>query len=199
MANVDWDPDRYLELMRADIPAYFEFQDAVAAATEDLEVHAALELGVGTGETARRILARHPGADWTAIDANDAMLSRAREVLPDAELIKSRLEDPLPVGARAFDLVVSSLAVHHLDGAGKRDLFRRVYDVLDDGGMFVLGDVVVPKDPRDSQIEIDWIVDLPDRLDDQLEWLLAVGFEPDVRWSHKDLAVVRARRRPRRG
>src|ERR1700751_3931719 len=102
MANGDWDPERYLELMRTDIPGYFEFEDAVAAATDGLEVGAALELGVGTGETARRVLERHPGANWTAIDANDAMLSRAREALPAAELIKSRLEDPLPVGP--FDL-----------------------------------------------------------------------------------------------
>jgi tRNA (cmo5U34)-methyltransferase len=197
MASLDWDPDRYLELMREDIPGYFEFQDAVAAATEGLEVDRALELGVGTGETARRVLERHPRAGWTAIDANDAMLARAGEVLPGAELVKSRLEDPLPDGP--FDLVVSSLAVHHLDGAGKRDLFQRVHDVLRDGGTFVLGDVVVPEHPRESQIEIDWVVDLPDRLDDQLEWLRAAGFEPEVRWVHKDLAVVSARRPQRRG
>ena len=54
----------------------------------------------------------------------EAMLDRARERLPDADLRASRLEDPLPEGP--FDLVVSVLAVHHLDGDGKRDLFTRV-------------------------------------------------------------------------
>jgi tRNA (cmo5U34)-methyltransferase len=155
-----------------------------------------LELGVGTGETARRVLEHHPGATWTAIDNNEAMLGRAREALPEADLRRSRLEDPLPEGP--FDLVVTSLVVHHLDGPGKRDLFRRVFDVLQPGGAFVLGDVVVPDDPADAQIEIDWVVDLPDRLDDQLEWLRAAGFEAEPTWSYKDLAVVRARRpRPR--
>src|SRR5262249_47015362 len=197
MANVDWDPDRYLELMRADIPGYFEFQEAVAAATDGLEVRTALELGVGTGETAQRVLARHPDASWTAIDANDAMLSRACEVLAEAELIKSRLEDPLPAGP--FDLVISALAVHHLDGAGKRDRFRRVHEAVKEGGSVVLGDVIVPEDPGDAQIEIDWVVDLPDRLDDQMEWLQDAGFEPEVRWSRRDLAVVRAKRLRRRG
>src|SRR5436190_1158895 len=113
MANVDWDPAAYLELMLADIPAYVELQERVAAATEDLDVHAALELGIGTGETARRVLALHPQAKWTAIDANEAMLNRAREVPPDADLRRARLEDPLPEGL--FDLVVSSLVVHHLE------------------------------------------------------------------------------------
>ena len=189
MANVDWDPDAYLDAMLAEIPSYVELQDQVAAATAGLDVSRALELGVGTGETARRVRALHPEASWTAIDANEAMLGRARETLPDADLRLSRLEDPLPEGP--FDLVVSTLVVHHLDGPRKQDLFRRVFDV---GRVFVLGDVVVPDDPADSQIEIDWIVDLPDRLDDQLEWLRAAGFEAEPTWSYKDLAVVRASR-----
>jgi tRNA (cmo5U34)-methyltransferase len=189
MTNVDWDPDRYLDAMLKEIPSYVELQDMVAAATADLNVSRALELGVGTGETARRVLALHPNASWTAIDANEAMLGRARETLPEADLRLQRLEDPLPTGP--FDLVVSTLVVHHLNGAGKQDLFRRVFDI---GRVFVLGDVVVPDDPADAQIEIDWVVDLPDRLDDQLEWLRAAGFEAEPTWSYKDLAVVRASR-----
>jgi tRNA (cmo5U34)-methyltransferase len=193
MTNVEWDPDRYLEMMLAEVPSYVDLEDQVAAATAGLEVSHVLELGVGTGETARRVLALHPEASWTAIDANEAMLSRARENLPGADLRLSRLEDPLPEGP--FDLVVSSLVVHHLDGPGKQDLFRRVFDVT---RVFVLGDVFVPEDPADAQIEIDWVVDLPDRLDDQLEWLRAAGFEAEPRWSYKDLAVVRASRGPLR-
>ena len=189
MANVDWDPDAYLDAMLAEIPSYVELQDQVAAATAGLDVSRALELGVGTGETARRVRALHPEASWTAIDANEAMLGRARETLPDADLRLSRLEDPLPEGP--FDLVVSTLVVHHLDGAGKQDLFRRVFDV---GRVFVLGDVVVPDDPADAQIEIDWVVDLPARLDDQLEWLRAAGFKAEPTWSYRDLAVLRASR-----
>jgi tRNA (cmo5U34)-methyltransferase len=189
VTNVDWDPDAYLDEMLAEIPSYVDLQDEVAAATADLHVSSVLELGVGTGETARRVLALHPKASWTAIDANEAMLARARETLPGTDLRLSRLEDPLPQGP--FDLVVSSLVVHHLDGPAKQDLFRRVFDVTP---VFVLGDVVVPDNPADAQIEIDWVVDLPDRLDDQLKWLRAAGFEAEPTWSYKDLAVVRATR-----
>lgn len=190
MTNVDWDPDAYLELMLAEIDGYLELQERVAAATDGLEVRSALELGVGTGETARRVLANHPHATWTAIDANEAMLARAREELPAAEIRLSRLEDPLPSGP--FDLVVSSLVVHHLEGEGKRDLFRRVHDVLRPGGTFVLGDVVVPDDPADAQIEIDWVVDLPDSAADQIEWLREEGFDAGLVWSYRDLAVIAA-------
>jgi tRNA (cmo5U34)-methyltransferase len=193
LANVEWDPDSYLELMLADVPGYVELQERVAAATDGLDVGAALELGIGTGETARRVLARHPQASWTGIDASEPMLARAREVFPSADLRLGRLEDPLPAGP--FDLVISALVVHHLDGAGKRDLFKRVHDVLVPGGTFVLGDIVVPENPDDAQIEIDWVVDLPDRLDDQLTWLREAGFEtPEAPWTYKDFAVLAARR-----
>ena len=46
-----------------------------------------------------------------------------------------------------FDLVASALAVHHLHDVDKAELFGRVRGVLAPGGLFVLGDVVVPIDP----------------------------------------------------
>lgn len=193
MAEMDWDPDRYLGAIRAEIAGYDEFQEAVAHATEGVEASSVLELGVGTGETARRVRAVHPQAAWTGIDASEPMLVRARELLPDADLRKGRLEQPLPDGP--YQLVVSALAVHHLNGPDKRDLFGRVRDALTPGGVFVLGDVVVPERPEDAQIEIDWVVDLPDRVDDQLDWLDDAGFDAELVWAQRDLAVLRATRR----
>ena len=120
----EWDPDTYLAEMADEIPGYEELQEAVAAATAGIRAARVLELGTGTGETALRVRAAQPDAEWVGIDASEAMLARARERLPDADLRLQRLEDELPAGP--FDLVVSALAVHHLDGAGKRDLFSRV-------------------------------------------------------------------------
>jgi tRNA (cmo5U34)-methyltransferase len=194
MAEIEWDPDRYLDSMLAEIPDYRRLQDEAAAATAGLRVERVLELGTGTGESAKRVLAVHPHASWTGIDASAAMLRRAREALPEAELLHARLEEPLPAGS--FDLVVSVLAVHHLSAEAKRDLFRRVAHALRVGGGFVLADVVVPDDPADQRIPIDGVVDLPDRLDDQLAWLRAAGFDAEPTWTRLDLAVVRAVRRP---
>ena len=112
MNDFEWNPETYLAQMLAEIPGYDELQTAVAAATTGLEPGTVLELGTGTGETALRVLAQYPDARWTGIDASAAMLARAREPLPDADLHVARLEDPLPSGS--FDLVVSVLAVHHL-------------------------------------------------------------------------------------
>lgn len=192
MTQFHWDPETYLAEMLDEIPAYGELQEQAAAATEGVRASEILELGVGTGETARRVLERHAGARLTGIDSSPEMLGRAREALPGADLRVGRLEDPLPAGP--FDLVVSALAVHHLDGEGKRELFRRVAAVVRPGGRFVLADVVVPERPGDVVIPIDWVMDLPDRLDDQVEWLTAAGFQAGVAWKYRDLAVVRADR-----
>jgi tRNA (cmo5U34)-methyltransferase len=116
------------------------------------------------------------------------MLAHARAALPAADLRVGRLEDELPPGP--FDIVVSALAVHHLDGDGKAHLFRRICDVLRPGGRFVLGDVIVPEDPADVVTPIDGDVDKPSTVDDQLAWLRIAGFDADVAWRERDLAVL---------
>jgi tRNA (cmo5U34)-methyltransferase len=187
----EWDPDTYLAEMAAEIPGYEELQEAVAAATRGVRATRVLELGTGTGETALRVRALHPEAGWVGIDASEPMLARARERLPDADLRLQRLEDELPRGP--FDLLVSALAVHHLDGAGKRELFSRVARVVEPGGQFVLGDVVVPSAGEEGPIYIDWEMDKPDSVEDQLAWLGEAGFEAEASSVRVDLAVFRCR------
>jgi tRNA (cmo5U34)-methyltransferase len=187
MGQFHFHPDSYLELMLSEMPGYFRLQDAAAAATGGGATRV-LELGTGTGESARRLLERHPRASLVGIDASEPMLALAREALPGADLRVARLQDALPAGP--FDLVFSVLAVHHLDGPGKADLFRRVAAVLAPGGRFVLGDVVVPEDPADASTPLSPGFDLPSRAEEQLAWLREAGLEPRLAWSEGDLAVL---------
>jgi tRNA (cmo5U34)-methyltransferase len=187
-------PERYLELMHEELPRYDELQEQVAAACAGLEARRALELGTGTGETARLVLSALPGARLVGIDESPPMLEQAKAALPASrveELRVARLQDPLPEGP-SFELVFSALAVHHLDRAGKRDLFGRVRAVLAPRGRFVLGDVVLPDDPTDAVTPVEEGYDLPDRAADQLEWLRGAGFDARVTWSWKDSAVIAA-------
>jgi tRNA threonylcarbamoyl adenosine modification protein (Sua5/YciO/YrdC/YwlC family) len=192
-AALEWqfhfDPDSYSEMIRGDIADYDRFQDELAQVSGSW-VRRMLELGTGTGETARRLLERHPGAELVGIDENPAMLEAARSRLP-AERVSlhvSRLEDPLPAGP--FDLVASALCVHHLRGPAKRDLFGRVIAALAPGGRFVLADLVVPADPDDAVTSLSPGFDHPSTLDEQLRWLEEAGFDARVSWQHRDLAVV---------
>ena len=186
MSDVEWDPDTYLPEMFAEIPGYEELETAVASAANAFAPETVLELGTGTGETALRIAAR----SWTGIDSSEAMLARAKERLPGADLRISRLEDPLPAGP--FDLVVSALAVHHLDADGKRDLFTRVAQVTD---VFVLGDIVTPERRQDAAIYMDGVYDIPHSVAEQSAWLGEAGFDVETAYVRPDLAVFVGRRR----
>jgi tRNA (cmo5U34)-methyltransferase len=184
-----FDPTAYPQEIRDDIPVYDDLQDVLVGAS-GTNAGRILELGTGTGETARRLLARHPDALLVAVDESESMLSAARASLPAdrVDLRIQRLEDPLPEGR--FDLVASALAIHHLDAAEKAELFARVRRVLEPGGRFVLADVVVPDDPSDAVTSLTPGFDQPSSVDEQLDWLAAAGFEARVSWSHRDLAVI---------
>jgi tRNA (cmo5U34)-methyltransferase len=186
VSQFHFDPETYLDLMAAEVPQYEQLQAEVAGATQGLAVGRLLDLGAGTGMTSQAVLDVHPDARVVGVDESEAMLSHARRALPEtSDLRVARLEDPLPDGP--FDLVVSALAVHHLDGEGKADLFARV---LAPGGRFVLGDVVVPDDPADVVTPIDGVYDTPSRAADQLGWMADAGFDCRVHWTSKDLAVL---------
>jgi tRNA (cmo5U34)-methyltransferase len=183
-----FDPLTYLSDIRAEIPAYEELQTQTLIATSDIAGHRCLELGVGTGETAQRLLRLHPKATLVGLDESEAMLKIAAERSPEGDFRVGRLQDPLPQGP--FDLVVSALAVHHLRAREKADLFRRVRHVLHESGRFVVADLVVPLDSNDVVTEIDGEYDVPSTVYEQLIWLRQAGFVARVAWQHKDLAVL---------
>jgi tRNA (cmo5U34)-methyltransferase len=175
-AQFHWNPDTYLAEIRADVPRYDELQERTIEAIP-FAPGRVLELGVGTGETTRRLLERYPDAKVIGLDSTPDMVFRAREMGIEVRL--ARMEDPLPDGP--WDLVISVLSVHHLEADGKRDLFRRVRE---QSRALVLGDVV------DADVQIASLepgVDFPDRAEDVAEWC-----DGDVVWEADDLAVIRA-------
>jgi tRNA (cmo5U34)-methyltransferase len=182
-------PAVYLQLMRKAVPLYDRLHDEIVRASADIRATRILDLGAGTGETTRRCLAAHPSARAVLVDASESMLRVAALNLgPALDLRHGRFEDALPPGP--FDLVVSALAVHHLDGRGKADLFRRIAQRLTPDGRVVIGDVVVTATPVSMPAPLDPAVDYPDRIDDQLAWLADARLRPRLHWADSDLAVL---------
>jgi SAM-dependent methyltransferase len=179
-------------MIRGEVHDYDVFQDEVARATVGAPRKAILELGVGSGETARRVLELHPAAHLVGIDLSREMLAGAAALLPSERvtLVHQDLGDPLPGGS--FDLVVSALAIHHLEGDAKAGLFRDVRSHLEPHGSFVLGDVIVPEDPADVLVENEAGYDFPSTVADQVRWMDEAGLAAEVVWLQRDLVVLRA-------
>ena len=175
-AQFHWEPETYLETIRAEVPRYDELQVETVRAVP-FPPERVLELGMGTGETTRRLLDAFPDAWVIGLDSSPEMVFRARETYDDVQL--ARMEDPLPDGP--WDLVISVLSVHHLTDEQKRLLFRRVRE---QSRSLVLGDVV----KASVQVTpIDPAYDFPDSATELAQWC---GGE--VVWEADDLAVVRA-------
>jgi L-threonylcarbamoyladenylate synthase len=186
-----FDPATYLNCIRSDLPLYGPLQEELVAASGD-DVRRILELGTGTGETARRLLDRHPQASLVGVDSSAEMLSAARRLLP-AERVEfhvGEIQDELPGGR--FDLVASALCVHHLDGDEKARLFRRIHAALETGGRFVLADLILPTEPAVERTPFTPGFDKPSSVADQLAWLDQAGFDARVVWEQGDLVVILA-------
>ena len=176
MARFHWKPDSYPALIRAEVPRYDELQDAAIAAIP-FAPERVLELGMGTGETTRRLLEAYPDAWVVGLDASPDMVFRAREMYDDVQL--ARMEDPLPDGP--WDLVIGVLSIHHLRSDQKKELLRRVRE---HSRALVIGDVV----KADTQVApIEHGYDFPENATDLASWS---GGE--VAWLADDLAVIAA-------
>jgi tRNA (cmo5U34)-methyltransferase len=176
MSDFDWKPDDYLERVRAAIPRYDELQEQAIAAVP-VSPERVLELGMGTGETTRRLIEAYPDSWVIGLDSNADMVFRAREMYDDVQL--ARIQDPLPDGP--WDLVIGVLSLHHLTSEQKKNLFRQVRV---QARSFVIGDVV-KADPQIAPIDPDY--DFLERATDLAEW---TGGE--ITWEQDDLAVIRA-------
>ena len=123
--------------------------DLVGAVLEGESAPLIVELCCGAGDLAAFLLQKFPAARYLALDGSPAMLAEATR---QCAAFRERL------ATQRFDLgsndwrrmreqpraVVSSLAVHHLDGHGKRKLFRNLHSLLAPGGAFVLADIMRP-------------------------------------------------------
>ncbi len=162
MGEFDWTPDEYLERIRARMPRYDELQEQAVAAIP-FPPERVLELGMGTGETTRRLIDAHPDAWVVGLDSSPDMVFRARQTYDDVQL--ARMEDPLPDGP--WDLVISVLSIGELSDDQRRTLFRRVRE---QSRALVIGD----------QLE-------GDALESALSWS-----EGELAWQGDGLAVIRA-------
>ncbi len=180
-----------------------------------------LELGCGSGNLSELVYCKFPRAAVRLVDFSGSLLQQCRNRLGALDAIEYQEEDfrNLDFAAGSFDLVVSSIALHHLTHDEKADLFRNVYRWLSRGGVFSYSDQFagVTDDLYARQIA-DWqeqsarlgatdeewnawmehqaAHDHHATLVDQIEWLRGAGFASiDCTWRYILWTVLQARKR----
>jgi tRNA (cmo5U34)-methyltransferase len=129
------------------IPCFNDFYSACLPLVKSL-THAkrVLDIGAGTGIFTQFIYDVKPDLHFTLTDLSPQMLNVARERFDGVRnfeyLELDFSKDNLP---GKYDLIISGLAIHHLEDTDKAKLYKNVYLALNGGGLFINADQVAGK------------------------------------------------------
>jgi len=176
-----------------------------------------LDLGCGTGVLSRVMARAFPKATIVSLDLSANMVETCKRnlaVYPDRTVQRVADFGKDDIGS-GFDLVVSGLAIHHLNDAGKQELYRKIFHALKPGGMFLNREIVIGSTPAltkcyetwwrqfvkaNGETDEAWFrayfdEDLPASVEDQLEWLKQAGFtDVGCHWRYVSFAIFGGRR-----
>jgi tRNA (cmo5U34)-methyltransferase len=121
-----------------------------------------LDLGAGTGLMSQFIITSFPNARITLVDIADQMLEQAKlRFRAYGDQITYNISDFSSPQWRllpdSYDVVISSLAIHHLTSEQKQNLFNRIYTILTPGGIFINADQALGETPEiENKYKQDW-------------------------------------------
>jgi tRNA (cmo5U34)-methyltransferase len=199
------------------IPHYSEMINGMVAAIphKRTDIINVIDLGCGTGTISKQIKQIFPKAKITCLDLAENMIEMSKIKLnnyPDIQFQIGEFEDY--EFDDKYDVIVSSLALHHLEtDEDKMSFYHKIYESLCLGGVFFNADVVLGSSEHfqtlymdkwtsfmkrhvsKEEIENKWIPkyleeDRPSKLIDQLIWLKEIGFaEVEIIWKYYNFAV----------
>ena len=134
--------EKYDGQRRQLIPCFDDFYGIATAMAETGEkAPRILDLGSGTGLFAAFLLEKYPGAKLVLADLSEQMLGQARQRFAGHEDVEYITADYTEYEFGGdFDMIISALSIHHLSGAQKEALYKKCYDLLKPGGVFVNAD-----------------------------------------------------------
>lgn len=216
------DLDAYDETIRRFIPDYEAMLEVTAREVARVRPASVVDLGAGTGALSAEILGHDGVGGVVLLDIDEGMLGQARarvEPFGDrAKLCRATFDDPLP----SADAFAASLSLHHIPSLElKGALFRRVFDALPPGGIFVNADANMPVDEAEqARLFRGWADHMVSQgiteeaawnhfdewseedtylpLEAEVDALEALGFSVNLLWSSGPIHVVSAAKRARR-
>jgi tRNA (cmo5U34)-methyltransferase len=141
------------------IPCYTDFYTiALPLILSHKKAKRLLDIGAGTGLFSRFIYQQRPDLDFTLADISAEMLNVAKERfsgLDNFDFIE--LDFSNTAIEKKYDIIVSALAIHHLEDDEKERLFASVYQALNHGGLFINADQVEGRSPLfDGYYKTEW-------------------------------------------
>jgi len=206
--------DKYTDAIIKCVPRYFEMIEMLFLSSDFRPVNI-LELGCGTGNLTKYIVKNFPSAIVTAVDISEDLLKICKKRVGGKNVcfVKSDFAK-LKLNGNSFDLVISSIAIHHLENKEKIKLFENIFAWLKPKGIFTFADQFkgVSEEIYEKHIKLwrenaknsnvsdeEWALwmehqnlhDFHETIENQLLWLKDVGFtETDILWKYALWTVV---------
>ena len=217
-----WNAAEYDVSRRRLIPCYDLFYGTaveLASRTVKDKNPSILDIGAGTGLLSEHVLQKFPTANLALLDESAEMLAKAQIRLEQykPKVFVQAMTSALP--SEKFHAVISSLAIHHLSDKDKKGLFKRVFDILEPGGIFINAEQILGETPwqqslfeethldgaralGSSEEEIQAAVermsyDKCSPLQEQILWLKEIGFENATSFFHSFRFAVYAGWKPK--
>lgn len=211
--------EEYDAAIRRCVPRYDEMQEMlVAYLPAGWQPAAMLDLGAGSGGLAARLAAAFPGAALTCVDHAPVQLEhcgRRLHAVAELTLVEADFRE-LNFEQGSFDLIASSIALHHLNHAEQARMLQTARGWLRPGGVLAYVDQFagendgitaqhhalwrdvaqarnVPDEEWESWMRHQAEADHHAPLSSHLRWLHDAGFrEVDCLWRHQLWTLVRA-------
>jgi tRNA (cmo5U34)-methyltransferase len=176
-----------------------------------------IELGCGTGMATYNIIKKYPYAQLKCIDMTSDMLNLAKkklEAFPNIEFIladytKHKFNEE-------YDVVVSFLSLMYLTDETRKSVFKKAFDMLINGGVFISGEVTSSRSKHFQEVSMKrWIQHMQKSysddfiknevlekakkharepvLTDEIQYLEEIGFsQVDIFWKYYGFSVYGA-------
>lgn len=149
-----------LHLIKEAIPHHDEFEESVAKPLKeyidnrkDQNKFIVMEGGCGTGYTTDRILKVDDRIQIIAVDSEEKTLRQAKETFKDKkENIDFKQNDILSELEKApdnsIDSFTSAHTIHNISANEREKIFREIFRVLKEGGVFINADKIAHDDEK---------------------------------------------------
>jgi tRNA (cmo5U34)-methyltransferase len=178
--------DAHMHATLADAESYYrKLAEPLPATSAPIDV---LDLGCGTGLEIPAVLIKAPQAQLTCLDLSPEMLKVLKEKFPEGNIsIVQGSYITHDFGEARYEMILSSMTLHHLLPEQKRGLYRKCFHALKRWGIYIEGDYIVVEEKMQRLLEAyralpeagrggSHHIDIPLSLKVQVDLLNAAGF-----------------------